>query len=212
MARIAVTRPAGLERELAQRLESLGHDVVICPLLELEPLGDEPIDASAYDWLVVTSRTGAAEVARRLARPARRLAAIGPGTASELAAHGLPADLVASVSTQEGLLGAMPRPPGRVLVAAAESARRLLVDELGADFLALYRTHALRPEVPDVDLVLLASASAARALAAIRRDFPVVSIGPQTSSAAREAGLVVVAEAGRSDLDGLVAAVEAAAR
>jgi uroporphyrinogen-III synthase len=36
---------------------------------------------------------------------------------------------------------------------------------------------------------------------------PAVSIGPQTSEAARAAGLEVVAEAETHDLDGLVAAV-----
>ncbi|MDQ3992685.1 MAG: uroporphyrinogen-III synthase, partial [Actinomycetota bacterium] len=68
MVRVVLTRPAGQERELAGRLAQLGHEVVSCPLIRIEPLGDEPIDASRYDWLVVTSRNGAAEVARRLTR------------------------------------------------------------------------------------------------------------------------------------------------
>ena len=80
------------------------------------------------------------------------------------------------VSTQEGLLAELP--PGRVLLAAAEGARRLLVDERGADFLPLYRTVELRPPAPDGDLALLASASAARAFAATGARIPVVAIGP----------------------------------
>ncbi len=39
----------------------------------------------------------------------------------------------------------LPRPAGRVLFAGAEGARRLLVDELGADFVPLYRTRELEP-------------------------------------------------------------------
>ena len=55
---------------------------------------------------------------------------------------------------------------------------------------------------------MLASPSAARALAATGARMPVVSIGPQTTEAARVAGLAVAAEAETHDLDGLVAAVE----
>jgi uroporphyrinogen-III synthase len=120
--------------------------------------------------------------------------------------------LVASVATQEGLAAALPRPVRRVLFAGAEGARDVLVRELGADFLPLYRTVAETPEsFPEVDLVVLASGSAARSLAAVQRDVRCVSIGPSTSAAARAAGLEVVAEAETHDLDGLVRAVKLAA-
>jgi uroporphyrinogen-III synthase len=203
-----VTRAADRAAPLAERLAAIGCEVVLHPLIRVEPLGAEPVDPTSYDWVVVTSPNGAAELARRLTGPPRRLAAIGPGTAEELRAHGLEPCLVPAVSTQEGLLAELPRPAGRVLVAAAEGARRLLADELGADFLALYRTVVLRPERPvEGDLVLLASPSAARALAATGARIPAVAIGPQTAAAARELGLEVAAEAETHDLDGLVAAV-----
>jgi uroporphyrinogen-III synthase len=116
------------------------------------------------------------------------------------------------VATQEGLLAELPRPPGRVLFAAAEGARALLPETLGADVVTLYRTRALRPDaLPAADLYVLASASAARALGAIEADVRVVSIGPETSRAARTAGLCVVAEAGEHSVAGLVAAVAALA-
>lgn len=206
--RIVVTRAEGQADPLAERLVALGHEVVRCPLIRIEPLGDGPIDAAPYDWVVVTSPNGAAELARRLVSAPRRIAAIGPGTEAELRARGLEADLVPAESTQEGLVAALPRPAGRVLLAAAEGARRLLVDELAADFLPLYRTVELTPDAPPSgDLVLLASPSAARSLARTGARLPVVAIGPQTANAAREAGLEVVAEAETHDLDGLLAAV-----
>jgi uroporphyrinogen-III synthase len=187
---------------LAQRLEALGHEVVACPLVEVEPVGPEEIDVSGYDWVIVTSRNGARELTRRMRGRPARLAAIGPGTAEELPSA---PDLVPRVSTQEGLLAELPRPAGRVLFAGAEGARRLLVDQLDADFVPLYRTNELRPEFPQVDLVVLASASAARAYAALGSRAPAVSIGPQTSAAAR--GVEIVAEAETHDLDGVVQAV-----
>jgi len=209
--RVIVTRPRAQAEPLAERLRALGHEVVLCPLLEVEPLGEAPVEVEGYDWVVVTSANGADELAHRFAGRMPRLAAVGPGTAEALRRHGLEPDLVPGVSTQEGLLEELPRPAGRVLVAAAEGARRLLADELGADFVALYRTREIRPaEPPQGDLVVLASGSAARAFAALGLDVPAVSIGPQTTIVAEAAGLRVVAEAATHDLDGLVAAVRSA--
>lgn len=206
--KVVVTRPRGQEEQLARRLEALGHDVVLCPLVEIEPVGADPIEVGGYDWVIVTSVNGARELRRRLQGTPKRVAAIGPATAEAFGG----ADLVPTVSTQEGLLAELPRPAGRVLFAGAEGARRLLVDELGADFVALYRTREL---VPDTllagDLVVLASPSAARAFARTGAAVPAVSIGPETTAAARGAGVAVAAEAETHDLDGLVAAIVRAA-
>jgi uroporphyrinogen-III synthase len=206
--KVVVTRPRGQEEELVRGLVALRHEVVQCPLLEVEPLGDEPVDVSGYDWVIVTSVNGARELRRRLTGPPARVAAIGGATADAFGG----ADLVPAVSTQEGLLAELPRPAGRVLFAGAEGARRLLVDELGADFVPLYRTRELTPEAPpDGDLVVLASASAARAFGRLGVDIPAVTIGPQTTKAAREAGVEVVREAATHDLAGLLAAIGSAA-
>jgi uroporphyrinogen-III synthase len=202
--KVVVTRPRAQAEELARELERLGHEVVLCPLIEIEPLSNEPIDVSGYDWVVVTSANGARELRRRMIGSPARIAAIGRVTAAALGG----ADLVPAVSTQEGLLAELPRPAGRVLVAAAEGARRLLVDELDADFVPLYRTRELAPkQPPEGDLVVLASASAARVWGRLGAEIPAVSIGPQTTAAARGAGIDIVAEAETHDVDGLLAAI-----
>jgi uroporphyrinogen-III synthase len=207
--RILLTRPQGRNKKLAEGLRQLGHDVVCEPLIAVELLGDEPIELDGYDWLIVTSVTGAREIRRRAQGRAKRIAAIGPATADALGG----ADLVPTRSTQEGLLAELPRPAGRVLFAGAEAARRLLVDELGADFVPLYRTRELRPERPvDADLIVLASPSAARAFAGLGLSMPAVSIGPETTAAAKRLGLSVVAEAVTPDLGGLLDAVQSATR
>ena len=133
--------------------------------------------------------------------------------AEALRAHGIEPELVPKTSTQEGLLAEFPRPPGRVLVAAACGARRKLIDGLGADFVPLYDTALARPAaVPEGDVVLLASGSAARSFAPLGADVPAATIGPQTTRVARRLGLRVVAEAPTHDLDGLVEAVRLAER
>jgi uroporphyrinogen-III synthase len=127
--------------------------------------------------------------------------------------HGLEPALVPQVATQEGLVAELPQPPGRVLFAGAADARPYLAEALDADTVVLYLTRELRPsEPPEGDLVVLASASAARAFAALGLDLPAVSIGPETTREARAQGIDVVAEAGHHDLDGLVEATAGAAR
>ncbi len=208
--KIVVTRPREQAADLVERLRALGHEVDVCPLIAIEPTGPEEIDVSGYDWVVVTSANAARELADRMRGRPVRTAAIGPATAAALPFE---PDLVPKVSTQEGLLAELPRPAGRLLFAGAEGARRLLVDELGADFVPLYRTAELRPDgFPNGDLIVLASASAARAYAALGRGAPVVSIGPETTAAAEQAGLRVEAEARTHDVDGLVDAVREATR
>jgi len=204
VARIVVTRPAGRESALLERLRAAGHEAIHVPLVAIEPLGEGPVDVAGYDWVVLTSVVGARELRRRMRGVPRAVAAIGRATADAFGG----ADLVAVTSTQEGLLDALPASPGRVLFAGAEGARALLPDALGADVVVLYRTVPLKPaEWPDGDLAVLASPSAARAYAALDETTPCVSIGPETTRTARTAGVSVVAEAPTSDIDGILLAV-----
>ena len=210
--RVVLTRAKETSAELAAALRNEGFDVAECPLIRIEPIDGPPLDLAGYDWLVLTSRAGVEQLFVRAAGPLPSVAVVGPGTAAALREQGVEPAVIARRSTQEGRVAELPRPPGHVLFAGAEDARDVLVRELGADFVPLYRTVELRPEgFPDADLVVLASASAARALAALRSDLPCVSIGPVTSEEARRAGLTVVAEASTHDLDGLVEAVKLAA-
>jgi uroporphyrinogen-III synthase len=205
--KVIVTRPREQAGPLVERLEQEGLEVVACPLIEIEPF-DDAVEVDGYEWVVVTSPNGARELVRRARGLLPNVAAVGPGTAETLRGLGVEPAFVPSVSSQEGLLAEFPRPAGRVLFAAAEGARRGPIDELGADFLPLYRTRLVRPEHPPVgDLVVLASGSAARSFAALGVDVPAVSIGPQTTKAAEAVGLRVAAEAKTHDLDGLVEAV-----
>jgi uroporphyrinogen-III synthase len=207
--RVIVTRPREQAGPLAERLEALGHEVVLCPLIELEPIGPAQLDVAGYDWVVVTSPRGARELVARHWGKLPRVAAIGPGTAAALREHGIEPELVPRVSTQEGLVSELPEPPGRVLFAGAEDARPYLAEALRADTVVLYRTRELRPAQPPIgDVVVLASPSAAKAFARLEVAIPAVSIGPETTREARARRVEVIAESESHDLDGLVAAVE----
>src|SRR5437763_11311380 len=203
--RVLVTRPREQAPRVVEALESRGFDVVVAPLIRIEPLSDDPIDVRGYDCVIVTSPNGARELARRTnGRPAM-LAAIGPGTVAALRDEGLEADVTAGVHTQEGLVAAFKGRPRRTLFVGAEGARSHLVEELAADFVPVYRTVELVvDELPDADLALLMSPSAARAYARAGGRGPAASIGPQTTAAAQAAGVEIVAEAESQDVQGLV--------
>jgi uroporphyrinogen III methyltransferase/synthase len=206
------------------------------PLPEADDVRAAVHDLHTYALVCLTSPNGVRLLFEAMAaqgRDARALAnatvaAIGPGTAVALAERGVIADVVPERSVAESLVEAlaeidvMGRP---VLLARAAKARDLLPDvlrERGArlDVVALYETVAEQPEAAAIDaaqdadyVTFTSSSTVENLLAALGDRFPsrarVVSIGPVTSAAAREAGLTVHVEAERHDPDGLVEALVA---
>lgn len=206
--RVLVTRAAERAQPLVDALRNAGFEPVECPLIETEPIGDGPIDIRDYDWVIVTSAAGVEQLARRHIGALPRVAAIGPATADALRRHGLPVDFVPRTSTQEGLVEEFPRPVGRALFVGAEGARDVIASELPAEVRAVYRTRKLRPDpLPEGDVALLASPSAAEAFAELAAGIPVVTIGPQTTKAALDVGLNVISRAETPDTNALVNAL-----
>src|ERR1700675_912633 len=143
--RVIVTRPRMQAERLLSALRAEGFEPVACPVIETEAIDDGPIDVSGYDWVIVTSANGAAELAARHRGELPRVAAVGEVTAAALAAHGIAVDLIPSLASQEGLLAELPRPVGRALFVGAERARPPLVDEPSAHLRALSRHVGVAP-------------------------------------------------------------------
>ncbi|HVV90367.1 MAG TPA: uroporphyrinogen-III C-methyltransferase [Solirubrobacterales bacterium] len=237
---VVVTRARAQASGLAATLRDLGAAVVELPAIRIEPrIEDEEVRAAAaaigdYGLVCLTSPNGVKLLFEALAAAggdARALAgatvaAIGPGTARALAAHGIAADVVPERFVAEALveaLGDVEVEGRRVLVARAAEARDVLPDALrerGAevDVVALYETVREAPAEEAVaaaqgaDYVTFTSSSTVRNLTEALGDrFPagarIVSIGPITSATVREAGLEVAVEAERHDVDGLLAAL-----
>jgi uroporphyrinogen III methyltransferase/synthase len=253
--RVVVTRARAQASGLAASLRNLGAEVVELPAIRVEPRleSDEVRRAVAsvheYSLVCVTSPNGANLLFEALSancrtegggakgadgcppRDARALAgatvaAIGPGTARALAAHGIAADVVPERFVAEALVEALAGVEvagRRVLVARAAEARDVLPDALrerGAevDVVALYETVREKPDPEAVEaaqgadyVTFTSSSTVANLTEALGNRFPagarVVSIGPVTSEAARAAGLTVDIEAERHDVDGLLAAL-----
>jgi uroporphyrinogen III methyltransferase/synthase len=238
--RVVVTRARAQASSLAAALRELGAEVVELPAIRIEPrTGDPGVGAAIaaigeYSLVCVTSANGARLLFEALgsagldarALAGATVAAIGPGTAKELAAHGIAADVVPERSVAEALVEALAETQvegRRVLVVRPAAARDVLPDALrerGAevDAVALYETVREQPEAGAIeaargaDYVTFTSASTVRNLSeALGGELPagarVVSIGPITSAAAREAGIEVAVEASRHDVDGLIEAL-----
>ena len=236
---IVVTRAREQASELRSRLEALGAEVVELPSIVIEPLAASIPSLHGFGWIVFTSANGVSSFIAALrdsGRDARslapaRVAAIGPGTAEALAAHGIVADLVPARFVAEALIEAFPDPAiphEPVLVARAERARDVLPEGLtdrgyAVTVLPVYRTTIATPDpaavarvrAGDVDTITFTSSSTVDNLVDLLGSVPdpqplVVSIGSITSETARSRGLRVDAEASESTIDGLVAAVRTA--
>ncbi len=234
--RVVVTRSRPQASELSRLLGERGAHVVETPVIEIGDPSDGGValdaalaDLAGTDWLVLTSPNGAARVCDRLtdARDLAgvKIAAIGPGTARELARRGIRADLVPPRFVAESLLEAFPDPSaagGRVLLARAEVARDVLVDGLAARdwevrVAPAYRTVAARVDDAARDLVRSADVVTFTSSSTVERFLdafgvaavpPVVAcIGPVTAATARDAGLAVDVEAPVHTIDGLVDAL-----
>jgi uroporphyrinogen III methyltransferase/synthase len=237
---VVVTRARAQASGLATTLRGLGATVVELPAIRIESrIASEEARAAAssvadYDLVCLTSPNGvgllfealgeAGQDARALA--GATVAAIGPGTARALAAHGIAADVIPERFVAEALVEALAEVEvegRRVLVARAAEARDVLPDALrerGAevDVVALYETVREAPEEKAIeaaqaaDYVTFTSSSTVTNLTdALGDRFPaaarIVSIGPVTSESVRGAGLAVAVEADRHDVDGLLAAL-----
>ena len=206
----------------------------IAPRIDSDGVRRAVNDVHSYALVCLTSPNGVRLLFEAMAaagRDARALAnatvaAIGPGTARALREHGVIADVVPERSVAEALVEALAdiEVEGRpVLVARAAEARDVLPDALrerGAelDVVALYETIAERPGKDEIDaargadyLTFTSSSTVRNFVAAVGDSLPpdarVVSIGPVTSAAAREAGLAVHVEAERHDIEGLLDAL-----
>ena len=207
--KVIVTRPRAQAGPLVGRLEALGHEVVECPLIEIERTSDEPIDCAGYEWAIVTSPNGADEVARR-ARNLPKVAAVGPGTAEKLReprhrAGVRPAGVVGRTGCSTSFRG----PAGKIVYLAAENARRRPIDALRRRLRARSTAPCCSSPIrPRATSSCSRPGSAARAYAWTGGKAPAVSIGPETTRVAESVGIEVAVEADAHDLDGLVAAVQ----
>ncbi|GAB4236775.1 MAG: hypothetical protein OHK0028_13800 [Deltaproteobacteria bacterium] len=144
--RVLVTRSVEQAGELASLVRAAGGVPVLFPTIRMmHPEDCGPLDRaierlSTYDGILFTSANAARFFCDRAKRPGApawpadlRVACVGPGTAKELAARGVPVALVAGKHTAEGLFEAL-RSGGvrgkRFLLPGAEEGRDTLPEAI----------------------------------------------------------------------------------
>lgn len=213
--RVLVARAEGQADHTARHLRLRGAEPIVMPTIVLvDPPDRARIDQaiselSTYELVAFTSENGVARFfdrLRALGKDARafasaKIAAIGSGTASALAARGIIADIVPKSFVGEALARAMldalgasrAGAPPRVLLPRAKVAREVVPDTLRAagcvvDVVPVYETVAPPAERRDalvrmleergLDIVLLTSSSTAQNLCDLLGDRAVSLLAP----------------------------------
>jgi len=244
--RIVITRAIEQARELKGRLEEMGATVLLFPVVSFsEPSDTKALDEairslSEFDWILFTSANAARFFASRCRKlgvehtsgELVRCAAVGPATASAVAAEGFAVDYVA----KEFVGTALARELGaalagkKILLPRSERARPDLPDALktaGAKVTEVVAYHtggvgAVDPAVTmairkaDVDLVSFFSPSAVENLRSELGDETLTrlaakaafaAVGPVTAAALRSAGLRVAVEAPLATAESMASAI-----
>jgi uroporphyrinogen III methyltransferase/synthase len=238
---VLVTRPQGQAHPLCNRLRELGAEVRMQPAIEIGPPDDwAPVDRALadwgrYDWLVFSSSNGVQCLLDRLLESGGdlrrlgsvKLAAIGPGTADELARYHLRTDLVPGLFQAEGLAAALGTNARgkRFLLVRASRGREVLAEELRAagghvEQIVVYSSRDVQQANPEIaaalsagsiDWITVTSSAIARSLAALfgpnLRQAKLVSISPVTSATLRELGFEPTVEAKEATMNGVVDAI-----
>jgi uroporphyrinogen III methyltransferase/synthase len=167
--RVLITRARSQAQSLAQRIESLGGEVLEFPTIEIKPAAsygplDEAIRQIAiYDWLIFTSVNGVEHFLRRFERLGKNITdlagievgAIGPETAKRLTTAQIQPRLVPKLYQAEGILEAL-IPENvlgkRVLIPRASKARDILPETLRQWGARVDVVEAYQTVLPEMDV------------------------------------------------------------
>lgn len=136
--KVAITRPKERAEDTIKLVEKRGWSAVIVPTVEIVPRKDSlaSIDLSCYDWLVITSASGASMLSEhfRDALNKIKIACIGPKTREVLERWGVKVALIPREYRTEVLAEELIKKAGgkRILVARASTGREVLIERLKA--------------------------------------------------------------------------------
>jgi uroporphyrinogen-III synthase len=137
IVRLLLTRPEPDAQRTATALRAHGHDVIIAPLLRIEPVTDAQIGAGPWAAVLITSANAAPVVAARARMTELRalpVFAVGRRSADAMAAAGF-ADVTSAdgdVSDLVRLVAARLQPVARLLYLAGEDRSGDLAGDLRA--------------------------------------------------------------------------------
>lgn len=234
--RILITGTPPHSRHLSEYFQQYGAETMEISLIDTVSIADAPlksVDWSAYTWIVFSSANSVHIFFDSLQKHDidlrmllhLRFAAIGNGTACELAAKGIFVDCVPhrfeSRYLAEALIPQL-EPHDRVLLIRSKNGSTVLPDMLKAakksvDSISLYETKPLlqketllKQHLPDADYLVFSSSSAVQAFIQMYgTNLPdpvkVISIGAVTTKTAETLGIPVFATAKEATAEGIAA-------
>jgi uroporphyrinogen-III synthase len=223
MIAVLVTRPGGQSDPLVQALRQRGYRVHAVPTMQTEPVDFNPQSLVDCDWIVLTSARGVEALADLPSGP--RFAAVGRETARALRARGVEPSYVPLRAGGADLGDTLPDVEGRrIALIRASAAATDLPDRLrergaSVEEITAYRTvgapagsaELLRTALMDPELgaVVFASGSAVRGFVDLGGSArpAAITIGPRTTTTAREHGFPVIAESDARSASSLADAV-----
>ncbi len=223
MTAILVTRPGGSTDPLVELLGRRGYRVYAVPTVETELVKFDAKDLARCDWIVLTSVNGVDALTELPRGP--QYAAVGEKTAAALRARGIQPAHLPPQANAAALADSLPNVEGRRIALVRASAagddlpeilrrRGATVEEITAYTTIEGPAKSAEPmrlalADPGLAAVVFASGSAVRGYIALggTNRLPAVTIGPRTTTSAREHGFSVVAEAGAQSAEELAGAV-----
>ena len=207
-ARIWVTRDETPDGPLGRALGDAGLEPVCEPVISRRPTSDAREELSILtgaDWLVITSAFAANCLADLPAKPPR-IAAVGPATAGAIRARGGKVDLETRRGG-EALWAALRERTDRGVICYPRSSLASPPEAWGDVLIVSPAVYESEPRdfdpsvVGRIDWIAVTSPSAVRIIGP--RDAPFASIGPATTAALRELGIMPRIEAARPTFEDL---------
>jgi uroporphyrinogen-III synthase len=163
--KILITRPRAQADDFAEKLHSAGFEPIFFPVIEIQPIENNPAldraleKLNCYEWVVFTSVNGVDVVFDKYAHHfsgngSVRFAAIGPKTAEALQVRGVTPNFIPDEYVAESIMPGLGDLKNKwVLLPRAEIARKALpqaIVEAGgiAHEIAVYKTLPVQPD-PD---------------------------------------------------------------
>lgn len=236
--KIAVTRSEHQSRRFGELLVDRGAEPVYMPTINIEPIVPNPrlrvaIDKIASYGAIIFTSVNAVSIffahLRGSGKDARSLngitmIAIGSATAAHLGTCGIKADIVPEQFTSEGIISVLQTfgvAGKNFLIPRAEQARDVIIRYIRENGGTCSIVPIYRAEIPSpaseiqsgIDVVTFTSSSTANNFIMLYgkqflENKVIASIGPITTQTLKKAGIEITIEATRSDIPGLVTAIE----
>jgi uroporphyrinogen-III synthase len=233
--KVLVPRPIGQADEFSSKLEKLGAEPILFPLINIEAINKKEVkstyQSTTFDWIIFTSSV-AVQFFFNVVKPEEvtsKIAVVGTSTKKAVEELGLKVNFMPSAATAKKIVKEIPLNKGdKVFIPRSKIAGRAIIDTLkkrGIEVveLATYNNTPVdytKEQIEEVlaqniNVITFTSPSTVENFVALLRKYKIklgaqhiVSIGPSTTAAAIKMRLEVDKTAETHNVDGLIETIE----